>query len=466
MKELPLYDYIGSYGYFFEEEEELRQYLTCNASLEQPKRKLFLICDHTGSYNENLMNIEVHQISRSDYEDFLNPYLPNWILYDDVYQNYANNDYLSVMPKSAEIVPTLNCCFRCHQCSYRSVKDNFGIWDKRDICYDHELHMTIKSLHTIINRLVDVGIKNVVFTGGGEPLLNQDVTLYGMKTLSACGVNTGLYTNGVFLDEAVISELAHINPLFIRISIYGMDPRSFARYTNSNEGTFYRVLDNVKSLVKAKLEGRLESAISLSFLLHPLLFPDKGIINNFFSECFSIEELQSIAMIRFTPAVDYISGKQHEMSFFNDILSCVNELSNKYDGVTVFTTYKHRIEDLYKRKEYEVCKASGYIAEVSPNGDLYLCCEKLMDDGFVIGNILKNEIPEIYKSAKRLELINRINKEHCFSCPSLCKPHEMNKQLNRISCMQRQELDQWRNDVMSISRNTPYFPGRYNAFES
>jgi radical SAM protein with 4Fe4S-binding SPASM domain len=200
--------------------------------------------------------------------------------------------------------------------------------------------------------------------------------------------------------------------------------------------------------------------------MHPDLFPNAGIIDSFFEYYFSESELGAISVIRFTPAVDYYTNIQHPAEFFAQIHKHLEIIANKYNNKTSIVLYAHRIKDLYKTKEYETCKASGFYIEISPNGDLYLCCEKFMCKQYIIGSILKDDIAGIYASAKRKAIIESVNQEKCSNCPTLCKPHEINKQINRLNCANQVALRSWKKELLKISKSKPYYAGKLNAFES
>ncbi len=54
--------------------------------------------------------------------------------------------------------------------------------------------------------------------------------------------------------------------------------------------------------------------------------------------------------------------------------------------------------------------------------------------------------------------------------PSVCKPHEINKQLAAVEELvlkgKIELINEWRNDLIKKSINSEYFPGKLNAFES
>lgn len=100
---------------------------------------------------------------------------------------------------------------------------------------------------------------------------------------------------------------------------------------------------------------------------------------------------------------------------------------------------------------------------------MYLCCEKLLQKGFCIGNVIQDSIEDIYSSELRKNVIDIIRSEHCLKCPNLCKPHEINKQIQYVidflNASPKESLIQWRDDLLKIAGNSNSF-GKLNAFES
>lgn len=459
MRNIPLYNKVGEFGAFFDDLEELKQYYSVN---QKVGNNIFYI---TSNLHENT-GLNVKNISINEYNKYLNPKIPNWIKDKKIFEYCINKEFISILPQSAEIIPTMNCCFRCKQCAYRFVKEQHNIWDSNENNYSSLFNMDKETMKKVIDRLYEAKTNNVVFTGGGEPLYNSKVTLYGMRYAKEKGMNVGIYTNGLFLTSEIINEIIEIEPLFVRISIYGMDGQSFSNYTNSSSEAFYKIIKNIKILLKSKKNNNSNIQIILSFLLHPDLFPMVNVIDTFFDDYFNIEELRALSYIRFTPAVDYNYNRQHEYTFFKKIISKVDIISEKYAQYTNIVCYSHRFDDLYKKKIYQECYGSGFFAEISPNGDMYLCCEKLMNEEFIIGNIITDSVYDIYKSKKRKTVLENVNLNKCLDCPFLCKPHEINKQLNNLVNISNSEANRWRNEIINIASDELIYSGPLNAFES
>ena len=269
------------------------------------------------------------------------------------------------------------------------------------------------------------------------------------------------------LTDNVLSKINEIDPLFIRVSIYGADPSSFKNYTNSNEATFFSVIKNIKKLIEMKVKYNRNYNVSLSFLMHPILFQNIELISTFFEKYFNIQELSNIYSIRFTPAVDYYDNNQHDKYFFDNIYKVIKNLSKKYNNITNIVFYQHRYNDLYNcTKPYSVCRAAPFYIEIAPNADIYLCCEKLMDKNYLVGNIIENTVKEVFSSEKYHNTIKNVNSKLCADCPPLCKPHEINKQLNNIDLICEDQLFKWRTDLIKIALNKSFYSGSFNDFES
>ncbi len=459
----PLYDVVGMFGYFFDSEAELLAFQKQNKLDYNNKRYFFKI---DGDYFEYSFLNSTNKISTTQIKNYLSPILPYWIKDNQNFDRIIEHNYNSLLPHTAEIIPTLNCCFRCEQCSNKEPKKQLDLWERKLYNRSEYYHMNAETVKIIIDKLSATKVKNIVFTGGGEPLLNSDVTLFGMEYAKRQKMNVGLYTNGMFISSIFLEKIKIINPLFIRISIYGLDEVSFANYTSSNKENYSKILSNVKNLLKLKIEKQIDTAISISFLVHPVLFPDDKKICDFFEIEFNKNELKHFSTIRFTPAVDYYNNEQHEKNFFDKIFNQVDNLTKKYKDITNIVSYSHRYKDLYSKKIYDQCRANGLYAEISPNGNMYLCCEKLFNDAYYIGNILQNSIEEIYSSNLRINVIDTVNKTNCMDCPTLCKPHEINKQINLIEHIDKQQILEWRKELLVSASDKPYFSGNLNAFES
>ena len=188
----------------------------------------------------------------------------------------------------------------------------------------------------------------------------------------------------------------------------------------------------------------------------------------------STDEINLIRYIRFTPAVDYFSGQQHDRQMLVQAFETVEGYVKEdfQDSLVDIKPFYHRLEDLHAPKCYSVCRGSGWYAEIGPNGDVYLCCEKLFMPSFKIGNLIDQSLEDIFLGQRRKDVLRRVNKLGCSCCPPLCKPHELNKVLERFEAFRNaQAHEDWVREALDCyvkTTDSPYrfAPGKFNDFES
>ena len=116
-------------------------------------------------------------------------------------------------------------------------------------CYlqDQEKHtlLTTEEVKYIIDKLFDVGVLFLYFTGG-EILTRSDffeIYIYAKKK----GFIIELLTNGTLIDSKAIEIFNKYPPASISISIYGKDEESYFRVTGQN-GMYNKVINTLKML--------------------------------------------------------------------------------------------------------------------------------------------------------------------------------------------------------------------------
>jgi len=110
----------------------------------------------------------------------------------------------SCKPKTARLIITTDCNFRCQMCTF---------WKKEP------LDASLETIKYWIKELADFGIKEIDL-GGGEPLLRKDLPEI-IKEVKSYGIKCGLTTNGWLLSQIPFPPLDYID-----ISIDGAKPET------------------------------------------------------------------------------------------------------------------------------------------------------------------------------------------------------------------------------------------------
>ena len=111
-----------------------------------------------------------------------------------------------VQPISIHIMPTSRCNLKCVMCSVANRP-------KEDLDFD--------LIVDVINKLHEIGLKSIVFSGGGEPLLYQRFNqVLAFLNDYYNDIDIGIITNGILLNTIDLSQYKSIGkPKFSLLDI-------------------------------------------------------------------------------------------------------------------------------------------------------------------------------------------------------------------------------------------------------
>lgn len=142
-------------------------------------------------------------------------------------------------PVHVRLKPTNICNHDCWFCAYR--QDDFQLGQtmvERD-------QIPRDKMFEIADDLVELGVRAVTFSGGGEPLVYPHL-LPAMERLAAGGVRLATLTNGSRLCGALAEAFAR-DATWVRVSIDGWDGPSYAAARGVKETEFDKVLGNMEA---------------------------------------------------------------------------------------------------------------------------------------------------------------------------------------------------------------------------
>jgi len=369
-----------------------------------------------------------------------------------------------VMPITAEFVPTLNCVFRCRQCSYKIHKIACGVW-AAGFTRDPRFHMHQDIVRPLILRLAEAGVRYMVVTGGGEPLCNPHVTITALQAARESGIQSGLYTNGALL-KPYVEEILNQNPCFVRVSVNAGSESVHSRYHRPLKGKSYfqKVKEGVEHLAETRTKMHCSTEVGLSYIVNDVNDRDFESFAKWVAD--TVDRISSrednsrpaVDFVRFTPTIDYFAHSQYPQSFFDEAVQRAHEKAIPIlENVGVRSTFfMHRFANINEQKGYNECLGSSWFAEVSPDGSLYVCCEMNFLPGYWIGDLLRNSIRTIWRSKKREEVLDQLREGQLRACPVFCKPHKINQVTYRIRKLTTQNKEtksailQWLRDLNAL----------------
>ncbi|RJQ13410.1 MAG: radical SAM protein, partial [Nitrospiraceae bacterium] len=242
-------------------------------------------------------------------------------------------------PVQIRIKPTNVCCHNCRYCAYRSENLQLGKnMDRRSF-------IPKDKMTEILADVIDMGVKAVTFSGGGDPFCYPYLT-DAIKILAASPVKFASLTNGSRLKGELAEIFAH-SATWLRVSMDGWDDESYSHYRGVGNGEFTVVMDNMKKF------GKLDGTCCLGVVL---------IIDEYNSAHVfeSIRKLKDIGVdnVKVSPCIVSNSGPEnngYHKPFFDrvkeQICKAVEILGD--DDFEIFDAY-HELDGKFD-KEYTWC---------------------------------------------------------------------------------------------------------------
>lgn len=317
----------------------------------------------------------------------------------------------NIYPIEIEISPSGACNHRCVFCAVDYIGYQPAFLDKDTILRD------IKQMSTR-------GLKSVICSGEGEPLLNKDMADIA-NGIKACGVDVAMSSNGVLFTKEKAEECLGAFT-WIRFSISSMEKGSYEKIQRGKEGDLKRVKENLEDAVRVKKNKGLNTTLGVQCLL----LPD------------NIGQLTDMAKELREIGVDYLTIKpysQHlhsENKFeidYADMLDLDKEL--KQYATEEFSIYfrANAMSKMHHEKCYKQCYGLPFMTHIDAKGNVWPCVAHIGTKEFCFGNIYEQPFEEIWEGTKRQEVIQNlsvldINKV----CREACRLDEINKYLNEL----------------------------------
>jgi uncharacterized protein len=171
------------------------------------------------------------------------------------------------------INPTMNCNFKCWYCYETHIKDSKMSAETIDNVVAHT--------RTVMNDKIGLKRFNLNWFGG-EPLLFFDRVMHPLlKAISEQALeknvqfNCGITTNGLLINEKVIqiSKLYGLNSFQITLD-GNREQHDKVRFISEGNGSYDRIVDNIKLLAKHRLNASVRINVSEKTLngLNEILF--------------------------------------------------------------------------------------------------------------------------------------------------------------------------------------------------
>jgi MoaA/NifB/PqqE/SkfB family radical SAM enzyme len=302
-------------------------------------------------------------------------------------------------PILLEIDMTSLCDHKCSRCVCRFARNSDSL--------------SLDDVASILKQSVNLGIKAILFTGGGEPLLNK-YTINAMEIAKKeFGLDVGLITNGGLINKVTAKKIVELCG-WCRISLDASNANLYTLAHGVNEIYWNKVIFGLKQLVAQKREINSDTTIGIGYLVdeHSRL----------------ASEIEQAIQIGVELNVDYLQFRPYRDTK-TDIRPMVTEVLKKYADIeTQVICSESRFAAINLPRSYSVCRAPNFSMVIGADFQVYVCCDTKYKPDAWIGNLREQTLVDIWYG----ELRKLKNGKIYDFCPHPCRHNSNNELLAQI----------------------------------
>ncbi len=310
-------------------------------------------------------------------------------------------------PVHIRIKPINACNHSCWFCAYRA----------EDLDLGEDMKLTDKlpqeTMTDLVTDIIELGVKAVTFSGGGEPLLYKNLDKH-IERLATSGIKIGILTNGSFLRGELAKNLAKYCT-WIRVSTDAWSNESLRESRKVKIGEYDNIINNMADF--KTLGGTC--SLGVSFIV------GKTNYNHINEYCLRAKEI-GVDHVKVAPCIvsnDPIENEEYHKCIRTDALNEILVAQKLNDENFSVVNHYHSLGDKFQ-KSYSICPFRLYLMVVGADSKVYTCQDKAYTQSGEIGN-LKNE------GLKALLKSKSYNEEfYSFDPRSKCKHHCVANQKN------------------------------------
>lgn len=297
-------------------------------------------------------------------------------------------------PFTIYIEQTKYCNFKCYYCMHSTHNKADGVFSRNG----HQMqHMDFGLYKKIVEELGNLGIKRIVFSGLGEPLMNPDFPKFVKYAVDAgIAERVDVLTNGALITPEYADALIGAGISNINISIQGINAESYERICG----------------VKLDFEKFLEN---LAYL-----YQHRG-KTKIYMKCIDAILKTSQERDQFYQLFGAISDKIY-IEHLVVMQQSMDILHETVDGT--LNMYGEEID-----ANRQICAQCFYFLQAGVDGEIYPCSIPGVTHDFSIGNINQSSLREIWNGEKRkkhLRMMLQFRRSEikqckncvCFNCVS------------------------------------------------
>ena len=208
----------------------------------------------------------------------------------------------------------------------------------------------------LVREVADLGIKSIIWTGGGDPLTNP-ATLKAIELSKKLGIENGMFTNAILMDKKAADILAD-NLCWIRFHVGG----STADYYSVNHGVRKELFEIACNNI-IYMAGKRKIDCGIGVAINETNF--EGVKN--------LPKLaQEMGLEYFQAKLDFnrIGKEEYVTWWFSKVVPHFEQLEKEMKGTIKIHTFN---DPIVRKTETMYCHAHHVITAITADGRVVFC---------------------------------------------------------------------------------------------
>ena len=313
-----------------------------------------------------------------------------------------------VAPVHIRVKPINLCNHNCWYCAYRT--DNVTLGNDMN---DRD-QIPKEKMVELAHEFVDMGVKAVTFSGGGEPLLYKSLPEI-IEILAQGGIRIASLTNGSNLKGKVADAFAK-HGTWVRISIDAWDDESYVKSRGAKSNDFSKLIKNIKEFT-----GRdTQCVLGMSLIV------GKDNHKHIAEVCVLLKEC-GVDHVKISGAVvsnNVIGNNAYHSLIKNEVAKQILEAKKLENSEFKILNHYHDLEERFE-KNYSTCPFLQFLTVIGADQYIYTCQDKAYTESGKLGSIKDISFKEFWFSTENNVKSFSINPS--IHCKHNCANHQKNK---------------------------------------
>jgi len=306
-------------------------------------------------------------------------------------------------PVHVRIKPINRCNHNCWYCAYRV--GNLALGQDMRV----EDRIPTDKMFEIVEDILEMGVRAVTFSGGGEPLLYKELPEV-VRRLKAGGVSVATLTNGANLRGAMAEAFA-THATWVRVSLDAWDDDSYVKARGARSGSFTRLLENLRAFAASGTS----CVLGVSFII--------GEDNHahIAEACAKLKDA-GVHHVKLSGAVvsnDVPANNAYHRRLMPVVEAQIAEARRLETNRFAIVDHYHELEDLFV-KSYTSCPFLQFLTVIGADSRVYTCQDKAYTESGLLGSITDRRFKEFWFSNENQERIRRLDpstvcRHHCVA---------------------------------------------------